>query len=217
MRTTPEHPSPAAIHEKSDTAESADVPEFAPIRLRQRNIWFANRFPKVHKNYGGAPQIKDRHGQSYVANTSEDFFAGTLSSDGSPISTRGSHGAAEGRFYAYNPETRLYMEQTEHALAARLSPTLLLCAQEAGKEVNVGNLIYRFRKTGPCGGVSSARQGTVGSAAQFFRFGAHESIRLTDLKLLPFSPATTAKQAGHPLCPGVHAQVPRRADEARPV
>jgi hypothetical protein len=50
MRTTPEHPSPAAIHEKSDTAESAEVPDFAPDPSSSGpNIWFANRFPKVHK------------------------------------------------------------------------------------------------------------------------------------------------------------------------
>jgi hypothetical protein len=59
MRTTPEHPSPAAIHEKSDTAESAEVSDFAPDPSSSGpNIWFANRFPKVHKNYGGALQIK---------------------------------------------------------------------------------------------------------------------------------------------------------------
>jgi hypothetical protein len=95
-----------------------------------------------------------------VADISEDFFAGTLSSDGSPKAPA-VHMAAEGRFYAYNPETGLYMEQTEHALAARLSPTLLLCAQEAGKEVNIGNLIYRFRKTASLRGVLQRAKGLL--------------------------------------------------------
>ena len=111
--------------------------------------------------------------------------------------------AAEGRFYAYNPETGLYMEQTEHALAARLSPTLLLCAQEAGKEVNVGNLIYRFRKTASLRGVLQRAKGLLAVPHSFFDRGLTESIRLTDLKLLPFSPASRRRnKLAIPYVPG---------------
>jgi len=147
----------------------------------------------------------DRHDQPYVADISEDFFAGTLSSGGSPKAPA-VHVAAEGRFYAYNPETGLYMEQTEHALAARLSPTLLLCAQEAGKEVNVGNLIYRFRKTASLRGVLQRSKGLLAVPHSFFDSGLTESIRLTDLKLLPSARRHDGETSWpSPTYPGLHA------------
>lgn len=174
------------------------------------NEWFAGRFSKVHNKHGSALQIKeDRHGDPYVADISEDFFAGTLSGDGSPKAPT-VYVPAEGRFYEYNAETGLYMEQTEHALAARLSPILLRCAQEAGDEVNCGNLIYRFRKTAALRGVLQRAKGLLAVPHNYFDSGLTEFIpcangllRLSGLEVLPFSPESRRRnKLAIPYVPG---------------
>src|SRR4051812_15361531 len=89
------------------------------------NEWLATKFMKVHKRFGSAVHVKEtRTGERYVADISEDFFAGTLGVEGLP-KTPTVFVPEEGRFYTYDPDCGLYQEQAEPALAARLSLLLL--------------------------------------------------------------------------------------------
>ena len=131
-------------HKMNSRAGLSHAKERAPeaVAPGPNGWWFAEKSPIVHNGYGSALQTKeDRQGQKYVADISEDFFAATLGSEGSPAAPT-VYVPDEGCFYTYNRASGLYTEQTEHTLAARLSTILLRCAQEAGQEVNVGNLIY---------------------------------------------------------------------------
>lgn len=168
----------------------------SPAAALLPNTWFAKRYPAVHKRHGNALQIKEnQQGNLHVADISEDFFAGTLGSEGSPKNPT-VFVPEETRFYAYNTETGLYAEQTEHALAARLSPIMLQCAREAGGVVDTGNLNFRFRKTAALRGVLQRAKGLLAVPHNFFDADLDKQIpcangllRLADLKLLPFSPA----------------------------
>jgi P4 family phage/plasmid primase-like protien len=168
----------------------------SPAAALLPNTWFAKRYPAVHKRHGNALQIKEnQQGNLHVADISEDFFAGTLGSEGSPKNPT-VFVPEETRFYAYNTETGLYAEQTEHALAARLSPIMLQCAREAGGVVDTGNLNFRFRKTAALRGVLQRAKGLLAVPHNFFDADLDKQIpcangllRLAELKLLPFSPA----------------------------
>ena len=208
MKTAFEFPSFAETG--NDVRQPTGNGEFAESHQPDPNEWFARRFPKVHKKHGSALQIKeDRCGKPYVADISEDFFAATLSGAGSPKAPT-VYLPTEGRFYEYNPASGLYTEQTEHALATRLSPILLRCAQEASAEVNVGNLIYRFRKTAALRGVLQRAKGLLAVPHDYFDAGLTESIpcangllRLTDFALVPFSPASRRRnKLAIPYLPG---------------
>src|ERR1035437_196072 len=79
-------------------------------------------------------------GTSMWQTSAKTFSPGTLGSKGSPKNPT-LWVLEESRFYSYDTETGLYTEQTEHALAARLSPMMLQCAREANGVVDTGNLI----------------------------------------------------------------------------
>jgi len=160
------------------------------------NAWFAKRFPGVEAQHGHAVQIKQNHdGERAVCDISEDFIASTLSAEGSPGSPT-VYLPEEGRFYTYDAAMGLYQEDNEPALAARLSKLLLLCSQESGGAVDVSSLAYRFRKTSSLNGVIRRARGVLATSSDFFESNLTEFIpcangmlRLSDLKLLPFSPA----------------------------
>jgi hypothetical protein len=160
------------------------------------NVWFAEHFPKIYAQHGDAVHIKqNRDGEVIVADISEDFLASTLSAEGSPA-TPTVFVAQEGRFYTYEAAGGLYEEQREAAMAAHLSKLLLNCSQECKAVVNVSNLAYRFRKTSSLNGVIHRAKGVLATSGDFFDSNLTEFIpckngmlRLSDLKLLPFSPA----------------------------
>ena len=80
----------------------------SPAAALLPNTWFADRYPAVHKRHGNALQIKEnQQGQLTVADISEDFFAGSLGSEGSPKSPT-VFVPEEARFYAYHPASVLF-------------------------------------------------------------------------------------------------------------
>ena len=164
--------------------------------------WFAKKYPALSEIYGPAVLIESEESEDedgppakpIVKDLSEDFLAATLGELGTPEAPT-VYVETEDRFYTYNPAVGIFVEEREPTLLARLSATLLLCAQECEEECDTKNLKFRLRDTANLRGVTQRARGLLAVKSDYFESNLQEYIpcrngmlRLSDHQLLPFSP-----------------------------
>jgi len=157
--------------------------------------WFNEKFPTLYDQFGEAIlEETNKAGLVSARGIGEDFLAATLGSEGTP-------GAptiflpTEQKFYTYAPTDGVFVHQRDPVLVTRLSTLLLDCARGCpGCETKA--LEFRLRQSQNLSGVLKKAQGLLAEAHDFFSTGLTEFIpcangmlRLSDKKLLPFSPA----------------------------
>lgn len=165
--------------------------------------WFAKKYPALPDQYGPAVLLETPESNEeaeaevipIVKDLSEDFLAATLGEQGTPTAPT-IFMATEERFYTYDPTVGIYVEARDASLIARLSATLLQCARECATECDIKNLTFRFRDTANLRGVTQRARGLLEVPHDFFEANLQEYIpcrngmlRLSDHRLLPFSPA----------------------------
>ena len=157
--------------------------------------WFAQKFPKLPAEFGDAVlKEPDRSGQLVVSDICQPFLAATLGEHGTADAPT-VYLPAENRFWTYSPEEGVYTETREPALLIRLS-RLLLDAARACDGAVTNKLEFGFRDSASLTGVVKHAQGLLAKPHDYFDVGLTEFIpcrngmlRLSDKKLLPFSPS----------------------------
>ncbi|MBM3257408.1 MAG: hypothetical protein FJY98_03760 [Candidatus Liptonbacteria bacterium] len=157
---------------------------------------FSENPREIRKSDGDPMALKQgRDGDVAVDDISEDFFAGVLGEDGFPEMPTVFVGD-ENRFYTYDPSEGHYRAQTEASLLFRLSKMLRECCENYDGGVDVTKLAYRFSKTASLAGVIKRAKGVLEVPGMFFDANlvdflpcTNGMLRLSDFKLLPFSPA----------------------------
>ena len=131
-----------------------------------------------------------------VRDLNEDFLAATLGEHGTPDAPT-VFVPTEERFYTYSPGDGIFMSQREPVMLARLSALLLSCARDCtDNAVDTRPLKFRFRDSGNLSGVIRKARGLFEVSHDFFAADltafipcANGMLRLSDKKLLPFSPS----------------------------
>jgi putative DNA primase/helicase len=157
--------------------------------------WFAQKFPKLPAEFGDAVlEEADRSGQLVVSDICQPFLAATLGEHGTADAPT-IYLPAENRFWTYSPEEGVYTETREPALLIRLSQLLLDAARACDGAVTK-KLEFGFRDSASLTGVVKHAQGLLAKPHDYFDVGLTEFIpcrngmlRLSDKKLLPFSPS----------------------------
>jgi len=156
--------------------------------------WFNEKFPTLFDQFGGAIlEGRTKEGLVFVRDIGEDFLAATLGDKGS-AGARTIFLPTEDKFYRYLPTDGIFGHQRDPVLLAKLSSLLLDCARECpGCETTA--LQFRFRDSAKLTGVLKKARGLLAEPHDFFSTDLTEFIpcangmlRLSDKKLLPFSP-----------------------------
>ena len=160
--------------------------------------WFNKKFPALAKDYDEAVlEHKDQETRIVsVRDLNEDFLAATLGEHGTPDAPT-VFVPTEERFYTYSSGDGIFMSQREPVMLARLSALLLSCARDCtDNAVDTRPLKFRFRDSGNLSGVIRKARGLLEVSHDFFAADLTEFIpcangmlRLSDKKLLPFSPS----------------------------
>lgn len=156
--------------------------------------WFADRFPALGAEHGWALlEEQNKDGLIVVKDICEPFLAATLGADAVPERPT-VFLSAEDRFYTYQPEEGIYVEQRPPLLLTSMS-RLLLVASRACPDCNTQALQFRFRDSASLAGVLSHARGLLAQPHDFFTSDLTEFIpcsngmlRLRDRTLLPFRP-----------------------------
>ena len=137
---------------------------------------------------------ENRWGDIQVTDIGEDFFAATLGEKGSPTAPT-IFLPTEEKFYTYAPSEGIFIHRREPTLLAQLSRLLLDCARACKGNCETLPLEFRFRDSANLSGVLRKARGLLEVPHDFFSSELTEFIpcangmlRLSDKKLLPFSP-----------------------------
>jgi P4 family phage/plasmid primase-like protien len=160
--------------------------------------WFNKKFPALPRDYDEAVLEHEDPETRIVSirDLNEDFLAATLGERGTPDAPT-VFMPTEERFYSYSSSDGIFISQRDPVVLTRLSALLLSCARDcAGNAVDTRPLKFRFRDSANLSGVLRKARGLLEVPHDFFAADLTELIpcangmlRLSDKKLLPFSPS----------------------------
>lgn len=191
---------------------ATEAPEYVPKSELTPGTWFKQRFPKLAEKYGEPVHESISAKRAKVCDLSEDFMAAVLGMDGMP-ETPTIYLPVEDRFYTYNPATGIFGHQRENEISARLSALFLECGRACRESADTCKLEFRMRDSAASCGIVKRAKGLLAVAEDFFNHDqpefvpvANGMLRLSDRKLLPFSPSYRCRhKLAVPYDPSAHA------------
>lgn len=158
--------------------------------------WFDKEYPSLADEYGKAVlEETNKEGVIRVRDIGQDFLAASLGGKGSPDAPT-VFIPTEQKFYTYSPNDGIFCHQHEASLISRLSNLLFTCARACKENCKTESLEFGLRDAAKLSGVVRKAHGLLAAPPDFFATNLTEFIpcangmlRLSDKKLLPFSPS----------------------------